>query len=186
MNGQSSSFFSGITTPISLCNIDKNYYSVKNSTQFQSSKIFPEDSIGCEGINSMSGFIISIWRRSLLNPQLHINLILLKLFHKIVIIPVHQFIITTLLITFEIQHMKYMYHQLTMTGDIMPEKIGRDIWIVIITGIHIIHWSNMYRNWMEYVLDGVIWTTVCSSSFIIGPELTWCSLFVYCYEGCIF
>ena len=56
INGLSRSVISGITTPFSLGNIDQNDSSVKKSTQFQSSKSFPDSSIDIEGTNLMSGF----------------------------------------------------------------------------------------------------------------------------------
>ena len=51
INGSSSAVIRGITTPFLLCNIDQNYYSVKKSTQFQSSKTFPDNYIDFEGTN---------------------------------------------------------------------------------------------------------------------------------------
>ena len=45
LNHSSSSVIIGITPPFSLRNIEQNYSSVKNNTQFQSSKMFPDNSI---------------------------------------------------------------------------------------------------------------------------------------------
>ena len=63
----------------------------------------------------------------LLNPQLHINVIIPKLLIKIVILLVHQFIIKPLLITLAIPHMKYIYYQLTTSGKIIQEKMDNNI-----------------------------------------------------------
>ena len=54
LNHSSSSVIIGITPPFSLRNIEQNYSSVKNNTQFQSSKMFPDNSIYFEGTNLMS------------------------------------------------------------------------------------------------------------------------------------
>ena len=60
-----------------------------------------------------------------LNPQLHINVLLTKLFKKIIILPVHQFIMKPLLINLAVPHIKYIKKKLTMSGKIMQEKWGR-------------------------------------------------------------
>ena len=44
-NGTTNSVIRGITTPFSFINIDPNYPSVKNITQYQSPKYYPESSI---------------------------------------------------------------------------------------------------------------------------------------------
>ena len=44
----------------------------------------------------------------------------------------------------------------------------------------------MYRNRMKYFSNKVFWTLVCFTPFIIEPGWTFCSLFIYCYEWCIF
>ena len=54
LNGSSSSVISSITTTFSFRNIDQNDSSVKNSTQFKSSKHFPDISIYLEVTNFMS------------------------------------------------------------------------------------------------------------------------------------
>ena len=56
LNSSPSLVISGITPPFSLRIINQNDSSVKNSSQFQSSKMFPDNSINFEGINSMSTF----------------------------------------------------------------------------------------------------------------------------------
>ena len=63
----------------------------------------------------------------LLNPQQHVNVLLKKLFHQIVILPVHQLIMKPLMITLVIPHMNDMHHQLTMSGNIMQENMGNNI-----------------------------------------------------------
>ena len=56
LNGSSSSVISATTTPFSPHNINQNYSSVKNRTQFQSSIFFPENYIVFYGTNLMSTF----------------------------------------------------------------------------------------------------------------------------------
>ena len=56
LNVSSSSFISGITNLFSLLNIDQNYSSVKNSTQFKSSTPPPANSIEFEGTKLVSTF----------------------------------------------------------------------------------------------------------------------------------
>ena len=56
LNGSSSSVIRCITTSFSLRNIDQNDSSVKNSTQFYSSKSLPDNSIHFEGTNIISTF----------------------------------------------------------------------------------------------------------------------------------
>ena len=56
LDGSLSSVISGITTPFLLRNIDRNYYSIRNSTQFQSSNIFPDHYIDVEGKNLIPTF----------------------------------------------------------------------------------------------------------------------------------
>ena len=63
----------------------------------------------------------------LLNPHQNANVLLPKLLHKTVILTVHQLIMTPLLITLEIPHMKYMYHKLTTRGKVMQEKMGKSL-----------------------------------------------------------
>ena len=43
------------------------------------------------------------------------------------------------MITLVIPHMNDMHHQLTMSGNIMQENMGNNIWIVNTTGIQIRH-----------------------------------------------
>ena len=106
LNGSSSSVISGIWNPFSFRNIDKNYFSVRNSTQFLSSKLFPDNSIDIEVTKLMSSLKTSHWKRLVLNIQLHVNVLLPKLLHQIVILPVHIFIMTLPQITLAILHMK--------------------------------------------------------------------------------
>ena len=54
LNSSSSSVINGITTSFSLLNIELNYSSFRTSTQFQSSKSFPDNSIDFEDTNLMS------------------------------------------------------------------------------------------------------------------------------------
>ena len=45
LNCSSSSVIIGITTPLSFSDMEKNDSTVKNSTQYQSTKYFPDNSI---------------------------------------------------------------------------------------------------------------------------------------------
>ena len=98
---------SSAVSPIhfSLRNIDQNNSSFKNSTQFQLSKLFPDNSIDIEGKHLMSNLDNKSLKKLLLNPQLHINVLIPKLLNKKFILPVHQLITATLLITLSIPHM---------------------------------------------------------------------------------
>ena len=63
----------------------------------------------------------------LLNPLLHINVILRGLINQIVILTVHQFIITPRLIILPVLHMNHMCHWLTMIINIMRENMGNSL-----------------------------------------------------------
>ena len=63
----------------------------------------------------------------LLNPQVHIDVLLPKLLNQILILSVNKFGMIPLLMTLSIPHMKYMYHHLSINGNIMQEKIGKNI-----------------------------------------------------------
>ena len=56
LNGSSILVIGGITTPFLSRNIYQNYSSVLKSTQFQSSKTFPNNSINIEGTNLIKTF----------------------------------------------------------------------------------------------------------------------------------
>ena len=43
------------------------------------------------------------------------------------------------LATLAIPHMKYMYHQFEMSGNIIQENIGKNLIIVVTTGLKIIY-----------------------------------------------
>ena len=61
----------------------------------------------------------------LLNPQLYMNVLLRILLNKIVILTVHQFRMTPLMIILAIPHMKHMQNKLTMSEKIIQERWGR-------------------------------------------------------------
>ena len=63
----------------------------------------------------------------LLNPQLYMNVLLRILLNKIVILTVHQFRMTPLMIILAIPHMKQIYHQLIIIGIIMQINMGNNI-----------------------------------------------------------
>ena len=56
--------------------------------------------------NQCQLFITSHFKGLLLNPQLHVNVLLPKLLNQLVILLVHQFMMTPLLVTLSIPHMK--------------------------------------------------------------------------------
>ena len=56
LNASSSSVIRGITTPFSLGDINLNESLVKRMTRFQSSELFPDNSVDIEGTNLMSPF----------------------------------------------------------------------------------------------------------------------------------
>ena len=113
LNGSSISVIIGITTPSSLHNIDQNYSSVKKVLNFNHQKnslitlLILKVQTECQLLTKIN------WKMLLLNPHQHVNVLLLKLFYQIVILPVHQFIITPLMITLAIPHKKYIYYQFT-------------------------------------------------------------------------
>ena len=53
------------------------------------------------------------------------------------------------MIALAILNMNYMYHKLTMSEKIMQEKMGKNLWIVIPTGLKSKHQSDMYRKWIR-------------------------------------
>ena len=61
----------------------------------------------------------------LLNPQIYMNVLLRILLNKIVILTVHQFRMTPLLIVLAMPHTKQMYQQLKISGKILKEMCGR-------------------------------------------------------------
>ena len=66
-------------------------------------------------------------KRLLLNKQLDMNVILKIVLNQIFILPVHKLKTTPLLIILEIPNMKHIYHQLTMSGEIIQENTGKNI-----------------------------------------------------------
>ena len=75
----------------------------------------------------MSTFDNKSLKMLLLNPQLHINVLLKKLLNKIVILSVNKFVFAPLMITLVIPHMKYMYHKLTIHVNIIQGNMGNNI-----------------------------------------------------------
>ena len=114
LNSSSISVISGITTPSSLHNIDQNYSSVKKVLNFNHQNnslitlLILKVQTECQLLTKIN------WKMLTLNPHQHVNVILLKLFYQIVILPVNQFTMTPLMITLAIPHLKYIYYQLTM------------------------------------------------------------------------
>ena len=105
--------------------MDQKYLSVINSAQYQSSEYFPDNSINFEGTHLMSSFDNKSLKMFLLNTQPHMNVLHLIMANQIVILKVHQFIMTPIMIILSIPHMNQMYHQLTISGKIMQKKLGR-------------------------------------------------------------
>ena len=106
----------------------------------------------------------------LLNPQLHINVILPKLLNKIFILPVHKLIMKSILITLEIMHKKYMFNKFTISVNSMRENMVNNILIVITICLQNRHWSYMYINWMKYFFG---WSHLNNSIFYYMHFWTW-------------
>ena len=96
--------------------------------------------------------ITSHCKSSLLNQQPHMNVLLPIMLNKLFILSVNQFKQTLLLIILLIPHTKHMYHQLTMSGNIIQENMGKNPWIIITAGWQIWDTRDKYINWMKFVL----------------------------------
>ena len=127
----------------------------------------------------------SHWKKIFLNPQQYVNVLLPNLFHKIVILSVHQFIMTSILINLAIPHFKLMHHHSTMNEKIMRKNMEKNLWIVKKEVYKEDTTGNMYINRMKYCFDWSHLKTLCTNWCILEPGWNYWYFFVYWFEWCI-
>ena len=124
----------GITTPFSLRDNDQNYSSVKNSTQFQSSKRFLDNLNGFEDTKSMSNFDKKSFKKVTLKSTTKNQCSTSNCIKS------NSYLTSTSInnafTSDNFSNRKYGVdvNQLTLSGNIMQENMGNNLWIVIPTG----------------------------------------------------
>ena len=86
--------------------------------------MFPDNPIYIESTNLISTFDNESLKKVTLKYTTKHQCSASKTVCHIFILTVHQLIMMPLLITLEIPHMNYIYHQLTISGNIMQKKMG--------------------------------------------------------------